>query len=79
LVDTALAELGYPERVFIDHVSARVPTTDELETLGLPEDVPVIRQLRVIYTDGDRPVEASILVKCAHLYELRYQQEVPAD
>jgi GntR family transcriptional regulator len=36
----------------------------------------VIRQLRVIYSDGDRPVEASVLVKGAHLYELLYRVEI---
>lgn len=72
-----LAELGYPQRAFTDRLSARLPTTDELETLDLPDDVPVIRQLRVIYSNEARPVEASILVKGAHRYELLYRQSIP--
>lgn len=68
-----LAELGYPQRYFVDAVSARMPTAEEADLLILP-DVPVIRQFRVIYSDDDRPVEASVLVKGAHLYELLYRQ-----
>lgn len=72
----ALAELGYPQRHFIDHVSARLPTTEELEGLALPDDVPVMRQFRVIYSDDDQPVEVSILIKPAHLYELAYHETI---
>ncbi|MGQ0777477.1 MAG: GntR family transcriptional regulator, partial [Pseudonocardiales bacterium] len=74
----ALTELGYPQRHFIDHVSARLPTTEELEGLALPDDVPVMRQFRVIYSDDDRPVEVSILIKPAHLYELAYHETIPS-
>lgn len=69
----ALAELGYPERYFTDRVSVRMPTTEEIGLLDLP-NVPVIRQFRVIYSDDDRPVEASVLIKGGHLYELLYRQ-----
>lgn len=72
----ALADLGFPEREFEDRISARPPTTDEVEALDLPGDVPVIRQFRVVYSDDARPVEASILVKGGHLYELLYRQSI---
>lgn len=72
----ALADLGYPQRWFIDRLSSRLPTTEELEALGLPDDVPVIRQFRVVYSDGDRPVEVSVLVKGAHRYELEYREVI---
>ena len=68
-----LADLGYPERYFTDRVSVRMPTTEEIGLLDLP-NVPVIRQFRVIYSDDDRPVEASVLIKGGHLYELLYRQ-----
>jgi GntR family transcriptional regulator len=68
-----LAELGYPQRYFVDAVSARMPTAEEAGLLALP-DVPVIRQFRVVYSNDDQPVEASVLVKGAHLYELLYRQ-----
>jgi GntR family transcriptional regulator len=70
----ALAELGFPQRSFVDRISARPPTVEESETLDLPDGTPVIRQLRVIYSDNERPVEASVLIKGAHLYELLYRQ-----
>jgi GntR family transcriptional regulator len=73
----ALAALGYPQRSFTDRLSARPPTTEERETLNLPDDVPIIRQFRTIYSDQRRPVEASILIKGAHHYELLYHQTVP--
>lgn len=69
----ALADLGYPQRYFTDRVSVRMPTTEEVKLLDLP-NVPVIRQFRVIYSDNDRAVEASVLVKGGHLYELLYKQ-----
>jgi GntR family transcriptional regulator len=55
---------------------AEVLTTEELETLELPDDVPVIRQFRVISSDEHRPAEVSILIKGAHRYELQYHQNI---
>jgi GntR family transcriptional regulator len=71
-----LAELGYRQREVIDTLSVRPPTTEEVETLELPADVPVIRQFRVIYSDKSVPVEATIMVKGGHLYELMYQYKI---
>jgi GntR family transcriptional regulator len=71
-----LAELGYPQRHMVDEVSSRLPTSEELLELDLPDDVPVIRQFRVIYSDEQRPVEVSVMVKGGHLYALRYQQPI---
>jgi GntR family transcriptional regulator len=69
-----LSNLGFPQRRFVDRVSARPPTVEEAKTLDLPDGTPVIRQLRVTYSDNQRPVEASVLIKGAHLYELLYRQ-----
>ncbi len=74
-----LADLGFPQRSFVDRISARPPTVEEAETLELPEGTPVIRQLRTIYSDRQRPVEASVLIKGAHRYELLYRQEISPD
>lgn len=71
-----LADLGYPQRSFTDRISARPPTVNEVDTLDLPVGTPVIRQLRVVYSDNERPVEASVLIKGAHLYELQFRQNV---
>ncbi|WP_030292025.1 GntR family transcriptional regulator [Streptomyces katrae] len=69
---TLLTELGHPPRTSIDRVSARVPTQDQCHGLRLPTDLPVLRTLRTVFSDGDRPVEATVMVKAGHLYELRY-------
>ncbi|MEU7748716.1 GntR family transcriptional regulator [Nonomuraea sp. NPDC049158] len=70
----ALADLGFPQRHFTDRISVRQPTETEVQGLDLPPDVPVFRQFRVVYSDGERPVEASVLIKGGHLYELSYHQ-----
>ncbi|MGN9774914.1 GntR family transcriptional regulator [Micromonospora sp. H33] len=71
-----MAELGLLQRRMVDRLSARMPTTEEVAMLDLPAYVPVIRQLRVIHTDDERPIEASVLVKGSHLHELRYEQQL---
>lgn len=71
-----LAGLGFPQRETVDTLSARLPTTEEVETLRLPDNVPVIRQFRVVISHRRRPVEATILIKGGHLYELLYRYRV---
>ncbi|MFD7441724.1 GntR family transcriptional regulator [Streptomyces sp. NPDC059909] len=68
-----LAELGFPPRLSVDHVSARVPTQEQCTALLLPGNLPVLRTLRVVYSDRERPIEATVMVKAGHLYELRYE------
>ena len=70
-----LADLGYAPQEWVDRLSVRLPTSFELETLELPDDVPVMRTFRTVYSKG-RAVQAEVLVKGGHLYELLYQQEV---
>lgn len=70
-----LADAGLPQRHYLDAISARMPTDEEADLLSLP-NVPVIRQFRVVYSDEDRPVEASILIKGSHMYELLYRLSV---
>ncbi|WFE95724.1 GntR family transcriptional regulator [Micromonospora sp. WMMD987] len=67
-----LADLGHPEHEVVDHVSARMPTSEEVERLALPPYVPVLRQLRVVLTATKQAVEVSVLIKGSHLHELRY-------
>lgn len=71
-----LAEAGLPQRKFVDVVSARQPTPDELLALGLPEGVPVLRILRKIVTDDERVVGVDVIVKGAHRYSERYETRV---
>lgn len=68
-----LAERGFPPRLSVDRVSARIPTQEEYQALSLPSDLPVLRTLRVVYSDDDRPIEATVMVKAGHLYELQYE------
>ncbi|WP_218005945.1 GntR family transcriptional regulator [Actinomadura hibisca] len=69
-----LAELGHPQRGYVDAVSARMPTVEEADLLSLP-NVPVLRTFRIVHSDERRPVEVSVLVKGSHLYELVYEQD----
>lgn len=57
----------------MDRVSARVPTQEQYQALNLPSDLPVLRTLRVVYSDDQRPIEVTVMVKTAHLYELQYE------
>lgn len=70
---TLLSQLGFPPRLSVDRVSARVPTQEQYQALSLPSDLPVLRTLRVVCSDHDRPVEATVMVKAGHLYELQYE------
>lgn len=67
------AELGFPPLLSADRVSARVPTQEQYQALKLPSDLPVLRTLRVVYTASDHPIEATVMVKAGHLYELQYE------
>ncbi|WP_149183519.1 GntR family transcriptional regulator [Streptomyces sp. TRM49041] len=69
---TLLAALGFPPRLSVDRVSARIPTQEQATALRLPGNLPVLRTLRVVYTDDERPIEATVMVKAGHLYELQY-------
>lgn len=68
-----LAAPGLPPRLSVDRVSARVPTQEQYQALNLSSDLPVLHTLRIVYSHGDRPVEATVMVKAGHLYELQYE------
>ncbi|WP_435108776.1 GntR family transcriptional regulator [Nocardiopsis synnemataformans] len=72
-----LTGLGYPPREHVDRVSVRLATPEEFRALELPDDVPVMRTLRTVYSDEANPVEVSVLVKGGHRYELAYQSTIP--
>jgi GntR family transcriptional regulator len=69
---TLLADMGYPQRGQVDEVSTRPATTQEYELLELPGDVPVLEVFRVVYSDDQRPIEVTVLVKPGHLYKMGY-------
>jgi GntR family transcriptional regulator len=68
-----LAELGFPLRNAVDQVGTRLATVDEFIALRLPEDMPILRQFRVVFSDNRRPVEASVMVKAGQQYEIQYE------
>lgn len=70
---TLLAAAGYPPRRTVDAVSAEEPTHEEYEALLLPRQVPVLRTLRVVFSDDDRVIEATVMAKAGHLYALQYE------
>lgn len=67
-----LAELGVPLQRCVDRVTARVPTQEEHRLLRLPSSLPVLRTVRVAFSADGSPVEATVMVKAGHLYELEY-------
>jgi GntR family transcriptional regulator len=52
------------------------PPPQNFKPWKLPDDVPVIRQFRIIYSNNRQPVETSILIKGSYLYELSYHQTI---
>ncbi|PSK99097.1 GntR family transcriptional regulator [Murinocardiopsis flavida] len=71
-----LADIGHTPVKWVDRLSVRLPTSEELLALELPDDVPVMRTFRTVYSDFDRPVQVEILIKGGHMYELSYEQQV---
>jgi GntR family transcriptional regulator len=74
---TVLDSLGYPLRNAVDQVGARFATVAEFVALKLPEDIPVLRQFRVAYTDQQRPIEVTVMVKAGQQYEVQYELPAP--
>lgn len=70
---TLLANLGYLPREMVDRVTCRQPTEEEYLHLELTTEVPVVRTFRVVYSDNQKPIEATIMVKAAHLHDLLYR------
>jgi GntR family transcriptional regulator len=71
-----LARLGRAPTRYEERITARLPTTAELELLGLPDTVPVLRQFRVLFTADGQPVEATVMVKGGHRFEQRVMGSV---
>jgi len=67
------AELGLPLRNAKDKVGVRMATKEEIDVLRLPADIPVLRQVRVVFTDGQRPIEVTVMVKAGQQYEVEYE------
>lgn len=72
-----LLEMGYPTRAQEDSVDARPATTDEYLALEIPRDVPVLDLFRVVYSDDEKPIEVTLLVKPTHRFKMGYRVEMP--
>jgi len=73
-VQRILDEMGLPVVDYEDRVSTRVPTTQELELLHLPPFVSVLQTLRVVWSHDRKPIEATVMVKGGHRFELLYRR-----
>jgi GntR family transcriptional regulator len=71
-VGRVLSEAGLPPLRCVDKVAARWPTPEQAKVLRMPTKLPVLRQFRVTYSVDDRPIQAEIMAKAGHLYELEY-------
>lgn len=72
-----LDEMGYPTREQDDALAARPATTEEYVHLEIPRDVPVIEIFRIVYSNNERPIEVSVLVKPSHRFKMGYHVETP--
>jgi GntR family transcriptional regulator len=57
----------------IDDLEARMPTPDEVQGLGLPPGMPVVRVVRTIYDIDDNPIEVQDTVAAADRHSFRYE------
>jgi GntR family transcriptional regulator len=60
----------------VDELTARMPVPEESGALHLAPGIPVIRVLRTIYDDADRPVEVQDSVVAADRHEFRYEEQM---
>ncbi|MBS2531257.1 GntR family transcriptional regulator [Catenulispora sp. NF23] len=74
---TVLAALGYEQHGLVDEIQVREPTTEELQTLELPDEIPVMRTLRTITDASGAVLEVTVMITSGHLYAVRYQQTLP--
>jgi GntR family transcriptional regulator len=68
-----LASLGFPPRRVVEDVTARLATPVEAEEFGLELPSAIVELARVIFSDDDRPVEASVMLSPADARRLRYE------
>jgi GntR family transcriptional regulator len=60
----------------VDELTARMPVPEESGALHLAPGIPVIRVLRTVYDDADRPVEVQDSVVAADRHEFRYEEQM---
>lgn len=68
-----LVTLGYPSRRVVEDVTARIATPAEAGEFGLDLPAAIVELSRVILSDNDQPVEASVMISPADARRLRYE------
>ncbi|MVO84635.1 GntR family transcriptional regulator [Streptomyces sp. p1417] len=64
---------GVRARSTLLDVAELEPPADVASALNLTGGLPVLRTLRVVHSDDDRPIEATVMVMAGHLHELQYE------
>jgi len=57
----------------VDELVSRMPTADEAKGLRLSAGIPVVRVLRTIFDNEDRPLEVQCTLAAADRHEFRYE------
>lgn len=52
---------------------AILPTPEQVKALRMPGKLPALRTLRVVYSNDDRIIEVTEMVKASHLYAVEYE------
>lgn len=68
-----LTMLGYPSRRAVEDVTARLASQEEADEFGLQPPSCMVLISRVILSDDDLPVEASVMIAPADNRRLRYE------
>lgn len=71
-VIAALERLGHAPARFLEQVSARMPTADEVSLLHMGSGVPVLVHTRVTYDEGNRAVECDEHIMRADRHIMEY-------
>jgi GntR family transcriptional regulator len=73
---TLLAELGHVGVRVREDVTAGMPSDEEREALLLSPGEPVLRLARLTLDDGERPIQADMMVMPAQRQRLRYERPI---
>ncbi|WP_311736943.1 MULTISPECIES: UTRA domain-containing protein [Streptomyces] len=73
---TLLASLGHVGTRVVETVSARMPSDEEREQLGLGREEPVLCINRVTYDAGDAALQADLMLMPATRQQLRYETRI---
>lgn len=72
----ALERLGYSPVHYTEHVSSRMPTSDEETLLNMSPGTPILHHLRITYAEDEVPVEVTETIMTGDRHVMTY--ELPA-